>query len=193
MPKRRVKHIPWELLSERMVITPSMERRTRRLHAASSAEVLAQYDPSAETQDVFYSVPGAALAAFNLERLEDAEALAQRSLSLAPEFVGSWNHGNAIHAGHTVLGLVALRRGDTARAAAELQASANHAGSPQLASFGPSMQLAKELLRHGLMAEVLDYLGQCRSFWRHGELWLHIWSQKVRRGVVPNFVVHAYR
>ena len=193
MPKRRVKPVPWELLSERMVITPSMGRRMKRLHAAGSAEVLAQFDPSAGPQDVFYALPGASVAAFSLERLDEAETLARRSLSLASEFVGNWNHGNALHAGHTVLGLVALRRGDTAKAVAELQASAKHAGSPQLASFGPSMQLAKELLRRGLKAEVLDYMEQCRAFWKQGELWLHIWSQKVRRGVIPNCVAHTYR
>lgn len=193
MPKRRVKPVPWELLSERMVITPSMDRRMRRLHAARSAEVLAEFDLSADAQDVFYALPGASFAAFDLEQLDEAETLARRSLSLASEFVGNWNHGNALHTGHTVLGLVALRRGDTAQAVADLQASAKHFGSPQLASFGPSMRLAKELLHRGLQTEVLDYMEQCRSFWKRGELWLHIWSQKVRRGVIPNCVAHTYR
>jgi hypothetical protein len=67
------------------------------------------------------------------------------------------------------------------------------AESPQLGSFGPSMQLARDLLLQGHSAEVIEFLDQCRSFWTHGGLWLDIWRRRINSGRVPNFFHHRYR
>jgi hypothetical protein len=127
-----------------------------------------------------------------LERYPLAADLAAKSLEMAASFRGDWNYGNAIHAGHAVLGLLALRDGDTQRAVQELHKAGATPGSPQLDSFGPSMQLAKQLLRAGEAAAVLSYLEQCRAFWKMGDTWLTIWEEKIRAGDVPNFFMHLW-
>jgi hypothetical protein len=111
---------------------------------------------------------------------------------LAPIFPKDWNYGNAIHLGHTVLGLLALREGDVNVAIEELRKSGETPGSPQLNTFGPTMQLAKELLKAGHTAPVLGYLKQCRSFWHMGSTWLDLWESKALSGRVPNFFQRCY-
>jgi hypothetical protein len=126
------------------------------------------------------------MAAFNLNKYPEAGELARRTLKIAESFKDDWNYGNAIHYGHTVLGLLALRNGEVQLAVTELRESGNTLGSPQLGSFGPTMRLAKELLEHGRSQDVLEFLLQCQSFWKSGGRWLSIWEKKITRGVVPN-------
>jgi tetratricopeptide (TPR) repeat protein len=192
MPKRRVKRVSWERESENMVVTTSMARRTRTRHIAAAPEALAEYRSAQSPEDQFYTLPRAALAAYDLSQFEEAGFLASQALELAPSFEDNWNYANAMHTGHTVLGLLALHCGNQVAAIAELHASGAVRGSPQLASFGPSMRLAKALLLQGASTEVLEYLGQCRKFWEHGSEWLRIWEQKIQRGAVPNFFKHSY-
>lgn len=137
--------------------------------------------------EAFVHLPRAAAAAFHLGQFGEARAFAERCLSLAPSYRKNWNYGNAIHVGHTVLGLLAMQSGDHQAAIAELQAAGATPGSPQLNSFGPTMQLAKSLLNAGHGAPVLDYLQQCRAFWKMGGTWLDLWERKVRAGQIPNF------
>ena len=66
-------------------------------------------------------------------------------------------------------------------------------GSPQLNSFGPSMRLARELLRSGESEAVLAYFAQCRRFWKMGQTWLNIWERKVARGAIPTFFMQLHR
>jgi len=63
----------------------------------------------------------------------------------------------------------------------------------QLASFGPTMQLAAALLNVGETDAVLKYLAQCRAFSEMGPPWLDVWEPKIRHGVIPNFFMHRYR
>lgn len=142
--------------------------------------------------EAFVHLPSAAAAAFHLGRFAEARAFAERGLALAPLFHENWNYGNAIHIGHTVLGLIALSDGDEITAIAELVASGNTPGSPQLNSFGPTMQLAKALLSAGHVDPVLGYLEQCRVFWAMGGTWLSLWEGKVSEGSVPNFFQHSH-
>ncbi len=118
--------------------------------------------------------------------------LAEKVLLGAPSFRENWNYGNAIHLGHTVLGLLALEQDDLKLAIEELQKSGDTPGSPQLKTFGPTMQLAKELLKRGQTEPVLSYLQQCRVFWEMGATWLDLWEQKIHAGQVPNFFQHCY-
>jgi hypothetical protein len=133
------------------------------------------------------------MAAFQLGRLSQAKQLAEQTLTLAPCFRENWNDGNAIHFGHTVLGLVALTESDIAAAVVELRKAGETLGSPQLNSFGPTMQLARALLKRGETDAVLAYLQQCRKFWTSGTTWLDLWEQKIRKGQVPNCFQHGYR
>jgi hypothetical protein len=137
----------------------------------------------------FFSRMGDAAA----QLFDDAQRFADESLGLAQRYVDDWNYGNAVHAGHTVRGLLALDRGDVPQAIAELEYSGATNGSPQLDSFGPSMRLAKALLAHGERDAVLHYFEQCARFWEGGRSVLNIWAAKVRNGGIPNFTLSAYR
>ncbi len=98
-----------------------------------------------------------------------------------------WNYGNAIHDGHLVLGLVALRKDDVSTARRELLEAGKTPGSPQLNSFGPNMMLANELLERGERETVLEYLDLCWAFWKMGGKQLDSWSEAVRKNDTPFF------
>ncbi len=99
--------------------------------------------------------------------------------------MSDWNYGNAVHAGHSVLGLVALRNGDVSRAREQLLEAGKTPGSGQLNSFGPNMILASELLKKGESDVVLQYFDLCRKFWKMGGAQLDSWSETVRKGGKP--------
>jgi tetratricopeptide (TPR) repeat protein len=176
-----------------MVITPAMERRIRKGVIKRSIETLSKFSRLEREDDLFYALPAAAFAAFNLNRESEAANLAGQAIAAAASFEQDWNYGNSLHAGHTVLGLLALKAGDTEKAMEHLQASGDVRGSPQLNSFGPSMQLARELLLAGKSEPVLAFFDQCRQFWKSGSLWLDVWTRKVARGRVPNFFMNLHR
>ncbi len=184
--------VTYEEEAERTPFSAEQELETLQIYlerAPAELEKLAAANGDAEA---FVHLHSAAAAAFHLGRFGEAKAYATSCLSLAPLFRENWNYGNAIHIGHTVLGLIALNDGDEATAVTELVASGNTPGSPQLNSFGPTMQLAKALLRAGHVEPVLGYLTQCRVFWAMGNTWLNLWERKVREGLVPNFFHHSH-
>lgn len=94
-----------------MVVTPAMERRRRKTLLRRAEPALAQLAAASTDEDAFHAIPKAASAAYDLGRFAEAERLATRSISRAAQFSASWNCGNALHVGHTVLGLLALQRG----------------------------------------------------------------------------------
>jgi hypothetical protein len=192
MPKRRVKQVSWEVMSESMKVTAAMERRIWKGVVASSERVLQEFSYLAEDDKIFYELPSAALAAYNTKRYSEAADLAQRSILAAESFKDDWNYSNALHIGHTVLGLLALRDEKIPKALAELHASAKVAGSPQLGSFGPSMRLARGLLELGEAEQVLIFLEACSKFWKMGDSWISVWQKKIRRGDIPNFYTQIY-
>src|SRR5262249_41988818 len=86
--------------------------------------------------------PGRGLAPANAAKttvyfgsLDEAERLAREVIEGAGPSERDRQDGNAIHDGHEVLGLVALRRGDLDRAKRELLLAGETPGSPQLDSF----------------------------------------------------------
>jgi hypothetical protein len=86
-----------------------------------------------------------------------------------------------------MLGRIALARGDVETAESELLAAACVPGTPQLASFGPNMQLALELLELGRRQPVLEYFRLCAQFWEMGGSQLQMWSREVEKGHLPSF------
>jgi hypothetical protein len=118
---------------------------------------------------------------------DEAVALANETLALAPKYKHDWNYGNAIHNAHSALGLVALRGNDRVAARAHLIASANSEGSPQMSSFGPNMGFAAEMNREGERQAVLEYFALCRKFWDRGQTQLNVWESVVREGGEPRF------
>jgi tetratricopeptide (TPR) repeat protein len=177
---------------EKEPFTPEMETAMRQVFLDKAPNELAQLSEAKGDAEAFTHLPTAAAAAFHLEKFTEAKQFAERALALAPAFQDNWNYGNAIHLGHTVLGLIALNDQDFVLAIEELHASGQTLGSPQLNSFGPTMQLAKALLKAGHIEPVVAYLNQCRQFWEMGGAWLDIWERKIREGHVPNFFQHSY-
>lgn len=95
------------------------------------------------------------------------------------------DHANHKHWGHTVNGVVALRRGDTATALEHLEHSSEVRGNPRLSSYGPSFRLARELVRVEQWDAVAAYLEACRQFW--DSALLDSWIDDLRHRRIPDF------
>ena len=182
----------FEEQTEEAQFSAEMDAAQRQIVLDRAPDELKELAAASNDADAFVHLPSAAVAAFHLGQFVEARTLAERALALAPSFEKNWNYGNAIHLGHTVLGLLALRAGDHSSAIAELHESGKTRGSPQLNSFGPTMQLAKALLREGHVTPALAYIQQCRNFWEMGGTWLDLWEKKIREGHVPNFFGRSY-
>ncbi len=193
MPKRVVKPYKFEKETERTPLTPALERKLMKVAVDRAHKELAEWHTASQEKERFYAAPHAAMGAYTLGDRTLAREIAVEALRLAPAFPDNWNYGNALHFAHTALGLLELERGNTQAAAEHLRLSAEMPGSPQLNSFGPSMRLARDLLRLGFADQVLGYLRECRRFWRMGETWLNIWEKKVQRGAMPTFFMQLYR
>jgi len=98
-----------------------------------------------------------------------------------------WNHGNALHWSHIVLGMVANHQGDREAAKEQLREAGETPGSPQLNSFGPDVELAKTLLGQGEKQAVLAYFEACARFWVMGKDRLDAWISAIRQGQIPDF------
>jgi outer membrane lipoprotein-sorting protein len=131
-----------------------------------------------------FALPGLAKAALDAGALEKAAAYANELLRLGPK---DPNHGQGVHDGNMVLGLISLRRGDLDPAKTYLLESGKSTGSATLDSFGPNVKLAKELLEKGERDAVLQYFSLCRTFWKMGGEKLNEWSAAVRQGSMPEF------
>ena len=183
-PRSRTTNFEEEEAADKRLM--DLERQLPR----SPEQKLADLEQDSEGGDAmrrFYALNRMAKAAFEAGAAAKAAAYAEELLAAAPQHPRDWNYGNALHDGHTVLGRLALRQGDIAKAREQLLDSARTPGSPQLRSVGPTMWLAKELLEKGEKDAVLEYLTLCRDFWATGALSLSTWSQEVREGRTPDF------
>lgn len=140
-----------------------------------------------EGRDRFYALANLAKVAFETGDVDKATAYAQELLQVAPQFPKDWNYGNAIYYGHFVLGRVALREGKTEEAASQLLDAGATPGSPQLNSFGPNLTLAKDLLAKHQTKPVLEYLAECKIFWKMDRGRLDQWTVAIRAGNTPKF------
>src|SRR3954453_18550656 len=133
-------------LSIRLNAALLMHTRTQRtpLLELQHLETLAGPDPIARNP----FLPRLAKAAFAAGDYVRAEGYANEALEAARRGVFWWT-GDAIHQGNIVLGRLALRRNDVEEAKRRLVAAGRTPGSSTLASVGPSMQLAKDLLDRG--------------------------------------------
>jgi thiol-disulfide isomerase/thioredoxin len=124
---------------------------------------------TAQTTDVLETstLPRLATAELEAGEVDAADFDARRLLALAAANSKEWNHDDLTHAAYTVLGRVALERGDLKTAKARLLESARINGSAALESFGPDLKLARELLAAGERDVVLQYLELCRGFWKY--------------------------
>jgi thiol-disulfide isomerase/thioredoxin len=118
-----------------------------------------------------------------------ASESASELLADAPKYPDNWNYGNAIHWGNIVLGRVALREDKLEEAGKRLLAAGATTGSPQLNSFGPDWELARDLVNKGQTDPVLAYIELCRKFWKLDRGALDYWVKAIRDGGVPTFTV----
>ena len=117
-------------------------------------------------------------SAYDADRLDVVEREATAMLKAGRD-------ADAVHGAHTVLGRVALKRGDVAAAKTHLLDSAKVEGSPVLGSFGPSMDLARDLLARGERDAVLAYLRATGRFWED-ERQVR-WTKAVADGGTPDW------
>ena len=135
----------------------------------------------------FYALGAAAKECFDAGKFEDAQKYAQELMTLLPDFRRSRDYGGAVSDANLVLGRVALHNGNIEDAKRYLIAAGQCPMTPDLASDGPNMSLAKDLLAKGEKQAVLDYLELCRKFWLTGAAQLDQWSQQVKDGKTPDF------
>lgn len=123
-----------------------------------------------------------AKASFDAGEIEKAKKYAEQGLHSG--------EGNAVHSGNIVLGRLALKNGKIDEAGKYLIAAGNTSGSPNLGSFGPNMQLAKDLLKIGQKQVVLEYFELCKNFWEKNTL--EKWTEVVKNGGIPDFGPNIY-
>jgi peroxiredoxin len=146
---------------------------------AVALTVTAQTTDDLETS----TLPRLATAELEAGEVDAAENDAHRLLALAAANSKEWNHDDLLHAAYTVLGRVALERGDLKTARARLLESARIKGSAALESFGPDLKLARELLAAGERDVVLQYLDLCRGFWKYDRGRIDQFAELVKNGV----------
>jgi hypothetical protein len=169
------------LLSERAGDLPLDEQRRQRR--------ISQGDLSAAKKPIerFHALGAAAKIAMDKNQIDEARKLAKELEGLVRTHKGDWSTGNAIQDSNQVLGRIALAEGDIEEAKRRLLASADSEGSPQMNSFGPNMQLAKELLEKGERETVIEYFRLCGKFWDMGDERLADWTALVKEGRTPDF------
>jgi hypothetical protein len=124
--------------------------------------------------------------AYEIKYYEKSRMYALESLAKADDQVDSWNYGNAIHNSNVVLGRLSLREGDLEKAKEHLLKAAKSKGSPQLDTFGPSLELANELLTLEERGVVLQYLSSIGSFWEMDDGKVKKWIKKIENNEIPN-------
>ena len=94
--------------------------------------------------------------------------------------------GDALHYGHQMSGLIALREGKMEVAGAHLIRSVD-SFSPVTGSFGPRMRLADELLGKKQFKAVETYLTRCKEGWSFArEEGIDSWLTDIRAGRRPS-------
>lgn len=156
-------------------------------------EAVAELQKAATPADRFYALNAAEVKAMDAGNIDAARGYAAEHAALLAKFAKNWNYGNAVQDINQTLGRIAIREKNFEAAGAFLIKSVQHSGSPQLNSFGPNFQLAKELLEAGQPAPVLEYLELCGKFWKMDRGSLAHWTQTVKAGHIPDFNDHYTR
>lgn len=146
------------------------------------------------TQHLF--LPRLAKLALEAGMNKKAEEYATRALQLAPKYETRYvledgapvsNSGEAVCWGHLVLGRLALQRGEMVAAKDHLLRAGQTFGSPNLDTWGPNMSLARELLKADERETVLQFLEECKTFWKSDRGRLAKWADEIRSGMIPDF------
>jgi len=156
---------------------------------------LAAYEEAAKAQTGearFYTLTDLVQVAFQSGQIAKARATAEELLRISPEYRKDWNYGNAVYAGNSVLGLIALSEVDVDAARRWLLAAGDTPGSPQLNSFGPDLSLAQALFERGEDQAVLAFLDKISKFWKSGAPRIKAWQDAIRQGKKPKLDRFAF-
>jgi hypothetical protein len=136
----------------------------------------------------------AAKAALEAGANDKARLYAEEALQF-PKDQPPFSHlGMAVFYCNLVLGRLALLDGDIPKAGQYLLLSGQTEGSPARDTFGPNMSLARELLKHSQKETVLQYLDECKAFWKEEDQngKLAKWSAEIERDTMPAFGANLF-
>ena len=119
------------------------------------------------------------------EQFDKAVRYARDLLRVDMEREGRFRDCQAIYDCNMVLAEVAFAKGDLDKAGRLLVRAGKTSGSPSLGSFGPSMRLARNLLKAGRTEPVIEYLEQCGRFWQPKTT--EKWIEQIKDGEIPDF------
>lgn len=157
---------------------------------ALAARPLAELLASPDEADRFLALPEALRLAYAANQLDQAAAHAQALIKLLQRFAGHPRYGDAIFLAHQTLGKIALQKGDTKTAVAELYASTNNPGSDRLTHGPIPMDLARALVDRGERKAVAHFLDRCSHFNLERDKLID-WGVLIRKGINPDLVPYS--
>lgn len=132
--------------------------------------------------------------AFELEKFDRAKSLATELILDFGQDANDTDYDNAAHLGNIILGRVALRQNDTAKAKEYLLIAIRAPLRREKSYFSNiDMQFAKELLEKGEKETVLEYLKLCEKLLSYSEIYtglvatLKLWQEQIKQGKTPEF------
>ena len=182
-----------------LLLPVSVPALTDQEYGEKMMDIAKEHDPSkrfaliqillniADESERFYILPLATKSAFEAKNYAIAESYSKELLQLASKYQNNWNYGNAIHDGNMILGRLALNSGNIELAGEYLVKAGGTPGSPQLNSFGPNMNLAKDLSDIGEKGTVIKYFELCKKFWKLEDGRLDSWIASLRGGGKPYY------
>ncbi len=130
----------------------------------------------------------AAKSFFKVKKYVEARKYAEQLLELSNANRNDENiYGPGIYNSHIILGRLELLSGNSEKAIYHLFEAEKTPGHPVLASFGPDMSLAKDLLEKGYKEPVIEFLTGCKRFWTYDDGKLDRWIKEVNQGRMPDF------
>lgn len=159
-----------------------------RLPKYAKAEI--QLKKAVTALDRAEALRDAAKAYFEVKKYDEARKYAEQLLSLLRENPKDdivVIYGGAFYDSHMVLGRIDLINGKPELAIEHLFEAAKTPGDAALASFGPNMCLAKELLEKGYKKPVITFLINCKRFWKFEEGKIDKWLNEINAGLIPDF------
>jgi len=181
----------WHRLLGHLYMLTAMRPMGESPNPDVSGRALSEMEVAASMVDEeqrFYMLGDMAKLAFDTGDTVKASEYANEVLDISSKYKDNWNYGNATHEGNTTLGRVAARNGDINIAAYYLIESGKTGGSPQLDSFGPSMELASDIIKAGETESVITYLELCKNFWEGKENILDAWINEIKATGPTKFV-----
>lgn len=136
----------------------------------------------------FQALEDATKSYYKYEKYNEARKSAEQLLAISQANRNDYNiSGDGYYTAHTILGRIDLLEGRPEQAIRHMFEAAKTPGSAVLASFGPDMSLANDLLARGHKVPVLKFLTECKSFWKYEEGQLDKWIKDINDGRKPDF------